>query len=239
MEEFSAPSKKLALVVLEDQYDPVNLEPKQVKEDRVSIEIEKEINDLVDNLNNSIFQLENALEKQHLKDKETSSAIEKIKDKSVFIKNHFDELLIKLDQGILSFADEMQINEETLEKMYRAAKSLYDENQYREAALIFNLLLLLEPNQVAFWEGSGHSEFLAENYKNALIAFTEANVKDPQNPIHNLMVAKCYEQLKEYQKALEIIDQLISRLGNDKALDAFKEQVKEIREEILAKSKQH
>lgn len=235
MEEISAASKKLASQALADDYSPLDLEPKHVKEQRIGIEIQSEINSLVANLNNSISQLENSLKKHNLNNEDTFLAIKKIKEQSDFIKDHFDEFLMKLDRGILSFADEMQIKEETLARLYTAAKTLYDENQYKEAALAFNLLAILEPDQISFWEGLGHAEFLAQNYENALIAFLETSSRDPQNPIHDLMAAKCYEELKEFQKALDALDQINQKLGPEPAFNDFKDQIQAIKEEIFAK----
>lgn len=235
----SPSAKNLATMLVEESYSPTDLEPKKVKEERIGVEIQKGIDETSRNLNMSIVHLENALKKHEFSSEGTSNALIRIKEQAAYIKDHFDEMLQKLEQEQVTFSDTVKVDEDSLDRMYKAAKALYDENLYKEAILVFNLLVLLEPDQPVFWMGLGHAAFISDNYDDALQAFKVASSIEPENPVYELMIAKCHEQLKEYNLAIDVLDQIINRLGKDPEFDSIKEQVREIREEISFKSQNH
>ncbi len=235
----SPAAKQLAVMIVEENYSPTDIEPKKVKEERVSVEIQKGIEEMSRNLNTSISHIENGLKKYELTTDQTNAAMARIKEQANYVKEHFDEMLKKLDEEHVTFSDLVQVDEDSLDRMYKVAKSLYDESMYKDAVLAFNLLVLLEPDQPVFWNGLGHAAFLSENYDNALEAFTVESSLEVDNPICDLMIAKCHEQLKEYHRALDVLDLLIHKLGKDPQFDSVKEQVKEIKEEISVKMQKH
>lgn len=98
------------------------------------------------------------------------------------------------------------VGDETLEKMYQAAKWLYNDKQFKQAAESFGFLTLLNPTRYAFWLGLGNAEFYNKQYEAALLAYAFCCETNPEDPTCHLFSCRCYEQINEIDNAVNALD---------------------------------
>lgn len=116
--------------------------------------------------------------------------------------------------GDVSLQEVAGISSDTMEKLYLAAKHLYDKKKYKESADAFGFLATLNADNYAFWLGLGNSEYLCQNYQNALYALAFAFQANPEDPNCHIISCRCYEELKEYENAVSALDMALYVIGN-------------------------
>jgi len=57
------------------------------------------------------------------------------------------------------------VSEKTFEKMYQAAKQLYNEKQYEQAVNGFGFLILINSQSYSSWLGLANSQFFLKHYE--------------------------------------------------------------------------
>jgi tetratricopeptide (TPR) repeat protein len=87
------------------------------------------------------------------------------------------------------------IAENDLVSIYQLSKHLYDQQLYEEASGAFYLLSLLNPSCGTFWIGLGNSEYFLGNYQEALLGFTFATQTEPDNPLYQILLARCHKAM--------------------------------------------
>ena len=120
-------------------------------------------------------------------------AFERLKD-PLHIKKLVDEG--KTLQEILGYSIE------TMDKFYEAAHSLFQKQQYEEAADAFVFLTTLNPKVHNYWLGLGMSEQLIEEYDAALMAYGMAILTNMENPLPHYHSASCYQALHDKNSAI-------------------------------------
>lgn len=98
------------------------------------------------------------------------------------------------------------VSDETLEKMYQAAKWIYNDKQFKQAAEAFGFLTILNPTRYAFWLGLGNAEFFNKQYEAALLAYAFCCEVNPEDPTCHLFSCRCYEQINEMDNAVNALD---------------------------------
>lgn len=99
---------------------------------------------------------------------------------------------------------------ETMEKFYRAARGLFEQKRFREAADAFVFLTTVNPCVHNYWVALGMSEQSTEEYEAALLAYSMAMVTDPADPLPYYHAALCTYLLGDRESALTALDRAIS-----------------------------
>jgi len=96
--------------------------------------------------------------------------------------------------------------EGTINGFYQAARSLYEQQHYQEAACAFSVLALFSPDSPIFWVGLGNSEYFCHNLEAALMAYAMGARADPKDPICHFFAAHCYEKLNHKDQAVNALE---------------------------------
>jgi tetratricopeptide (TPR) repeat protein len=107
------------------------------------------------------------------------------------------------------------ITDAELEKMYLAAKNLYDQKRYQEAAASFSFLTMINTENSSFWLARGNSEFHMQNYEAALIAYAFVSRVDPDDFYCHIFSCRAYEALEQYENALNALEVALYVLGDN------------------------
>ena len=105
-----------------------------------------------------------------------------------------------------SLQDIAGISNASLEKMYKAAKYLFDQQRFEEAADAFGFLTMLNSQKFAFWLGLGNSEFQLKKYKAALWAYAFVCRVNPADYYSHIFSCRCYEALDELENAMNALE---------------------------------
>ncbi len=108
-----------------------------------------------------------------------------------------------------------EIDDAAINVLYLAAKRLYDEKAYDDAADAFFFLTVLNPLHVVFWLGFANSEFYLQNYNEALAAYKNVQEALPEDLTLRLALCHCYEALGDKENALKMIDLALAVSGDD------------------------
>lgn len=106
--------------------------------------------------------------------------------------------------------------------MYKAAKRLYEQKLFDDAADAFLFLTGLNPRVFAFWLGLGNAEYYSKQLEGALIAYKRLVEIDPLTPSNYLTVSRCYEEIGDPNSAINILDQALSTLEQTEAFTSYK-----------------
>lgn len=104
---------------------------------------------------------------------------------------------------------------QTMEKFYGAACSLFKQELYEESSEAFVFLTTLNPFVYNYWLGLGMSEQLNEEFHGALMAYNMAISVDQENPIPHYHSASCYRAIHDLEKARQSLD-LVLACAKDK-----------------------
>lgn len=124
-------------------------------------------------------------------------ALEKLQDPEA-LRSHLAEG--KTFQEILGYDDD------TMEKFYGAAHSLFQQGRYQDSADAFVFLTTLNPYVHNFWLGLGMSEQRNEEYESALVAYGMATMTDMDNPLPHFHSGICYYLMGEFDTAVGVLD---------------------------------
>jgi len=116
-----------------------------------------------------------------------------------------------------------QVGDALINLLYLAAKRLYDQKAYDDAADAFFFLTGLNPSFSAFWLGMANSEFHRKNYNEALSAFLKVMEGSPQDPSVHLALCHCYEALGDKQSASNMVDLALKSVEENGQEQALKE----------------
>lgn len=103
-------------------------------------------------------------------------------------------------QEILGFS------EETMNKFYTAACTLYEYKRYVDAANAFLFLVTLNPYHYDYWLGLGAATQRCEDYEAAIDAYEMAAICQLESPIPYFHLAKCLFAMHDRESALLAID---------------------------------
>lgn len=106
----------------------------------------------------------------------------------------FTRAILKITSGS-SWRESLHISKQTVDWLYKAAKTLFDEGKYQEAIDAFSFLSWLDSSQYDFWMALGHSCFRSCNYEQAINAYKAASSTIHQEGLPHIYAASCYEAL--------------------------------------------
>ncbi len=79
----------------------------------------------------------------------------------------------------------------------------YNNNNYRDALEAFDFAIAIEPDNEIGWLQKGHCLFYLDLFKDAIVAYEFYLARHENDSNVKLFLAECYENLEEYEIALE------------------------------------
>jgi type III secretion system low calcium response chaperone LcrH/SycD len=117
----------------------------------------------------------------------------------------------------------LNLEDETLEGIYTQAYLFYNQGKYRDAAYLFCILMMLDPNQPKFMLGSGACLHRLEKYEKAAQIYILCSTQDQANPLPHFHAADCYIKLKALPLAEMCLKNAIQCCGDKKEYALIKE----------------
>ena len=227
---FTELANVLAEVLVEQESPSSKMVPKEAQKAKLAHELQKEFVTLKRRLDNGGRWLGSGLEmavKAH-----PEIHLNEVSDDLMKLVYFLDELpanVALLSQGAEqdhSLQEIIGMSDASLEALYKATKHLYEHQQYQEAADCFGVLTMLNPKHALFWIGFGNSEYFCNHFEAALIAYAMAVQADPDDVSPHLYSARCYEQLHQFDNAVNALDIALFVIQDDKEAHAMREQIK-------------
>lgn len=123
-------------------------------------------------------------------------------------------------------------NEATAE-FYLVANQLIEDERYEDAVKAFIFLTTINPYISEFWSGLGLAKQKCNLHEEALFAFSVAFRLEGRNILPYLLAIHCCVDAKEFDRALEIVDEAEEYANEHKGeelMDQFKKDVSAARE---------
>lgn len=98
------------------------------------------------------------------------------------------------------------ISFETYQTIYHLANLFFEKEEFNEAAMIFEVLNLLDGSCYEAWFGAGLCHYHLERWREAAADFSMAMAADPTNILCYTNLAHCYMKMGEHENAIEMID---------------------------------
>ena len=194
----------------EEASKPNQLISKQVHKERLQRKLDDEFSTLKKRLESGSSHIMNKMIAFSKDDKEMFSEevvndLTKLMTLATTMSTHQAEFIEQLSQE-KSLIDIAHVSHSTFEKMYQAAKALYTEKQFSEAADAFGFLTILDSQNYSCWLGLAHAEFFAHNWEQALFSYAFCCHLNPQDPTCHIYSSRCYEEVHELDNAINAID---------------------------------
>lgn len=122
----------------------------------------------------------------------SKEVIDKIKNRNLLQKEIAEGASL---QEIFNFSDE------AMDSFYKAARHLFEKQNYKEAADAFFFLTHLNPYVSTYWLGLGMSEHLGEDYHAALMAYSMTALLDTEDPLPHYHLGNCYKSIGDLENA--------------------------------------
>lgn len=139
--------------------------------------------------------------------------------------------------GDISLQEIAKVSNKTMDKLYLAAKYLYDQQQFKESADAFGFLTAINSSNYAFWLGLGNSEFLLKNFEAALYALSFACQANPEDPNCHIIACRCYEELGEIDNAINALDVALFVIGYRQEFADWRPKIEAEQQRLRIKSK--
>ncbi len=127
-----------------------------------------------------------------------------------------------LKRGIMP-KEMLKIGPETIEGLYLQAYTIYNQGKFRDAAYIFIVLILLDPNEPKFQLGSAACLHRMGKYEKAAQIYLICSALDQSNPIPHFHAADCYIKMKALPLAEMCLKNAITCCGEKKEYEVIKE----------------
>jgi len=101
-----------------------------------------------------------------------------------------------------TYQDFTQLTPESMEAIYMVAYNLYNGAKYDEAEKVFRLLSMLNHFEKRYWTGLGACREMQKKYDDALKAFGFLVLLDMEDPMPQLLCAKCFMALGKVDDAM-------------------------------------
>ncbi len=102
------------------------------------------------------------------------------------------------------------MSDETLEALYQAAKSIYEQKRYEDAVDAFVFLTTINETRYPFWFALGNALYFCKNFDAACRAYTMAAELNPTDSTCLIFMSKCYEELCDFNNAVRVLDQALT-----------------------------
>ncbi len=117
----------------------------------------------------------------------------------------------------------LKIGDETLEGIYTQAYLFYNKGDFKDAAYLFVILMMLDPMEPKYALGSGACLHRLGKYEKAAQVYLLSSSRDPQNPLPHFHAADCYIKLKALPLADMCLKNAINCCGDKKEYELIKE----------------
>lgn len=152
---------------------------------------------------------------------------------SVFAQ-HPEQYLTIVSSG-KTLQEAFELDDEGLERLYGAAKYIYEQQHYSESGAAFSVLTLLSPNNHTFWIGLANSEYFCRNFEHALVAYAMAAHCNPHDPLCHLFSSHCYESMGQKQLALNALDLALVSIGEQEHYATWRQKIIEQKARLAKK----
>jgi tetratricopeptide (TPR) repeat protein len=119
--------------------------------------------------------------------------------------------------------------EETMKVLDRAVATIYESKEYEKASAVYTFLSYLDPGESTYWVGYGNSEFFLAHYSNALKGYETAVANAPDYVPYQFYLAHCYKELKQIDKAIDIVDQSLENIKKNSSPKEWKETAEQLK----------
>ena len=166
--------------------------------------------------------------------KQVAEALEKIKGK--YPKEEEQNLVAILTDVIehgKSLKDALKYTPEMLEEIYAIAQRNFASGNYKEASLLFNVLISLDDSQARYYMGAGACAHMQKRYKDAVTYYQVCSHLDSDDPLPAYHAADCYMHLDDPGSAYKSITLAFLQSGNNPKYRQIKERASLMQNKIL------
>jgi type III secretion system low calcium response chaperone LcrH/SycD len=158
------------------------------------------------------------------------------------LKSSTEEVVKKIYLEGVRPKDAMEINDETMEGIYQIGCELYSSGKFDDARKIFALLRFLDGTQFKYVFSQALCYHRSNDFVNAAACYAFSAMMNPEDPWPLMRVAECYLSLNLPDLALEILNDVIERSGENPEYEEIKERAQlmreKIKQELLEKEKE-
>jgi type III secretion system low calcium response chaperone LcrH/SycD len=165
---------------------------------------------------------------------QVTEALERIKGK--YPKEDEQKLIAILTDVIehgKSLKDALKYTPEMLEEIYGIAQRNFASGNYKEASLLFNILISLDDTQAKYFMGAGACSHMQKKYKDAVAYYQVCSHLDITDPLPAYHAADCYLQLDDPGSAFKSISLAVLQSENNPQYRQIKERAKLMQDGIL------
>lgn len=225
-EGFAALAAVMAHVIIEEDSGQNALLPKKVQKEILAQTLTTELIGLKRRLESGakcFMKTLEVLSKEHpeINLENVAADFEKLTQYCSTFEENVEEFETAVEEG-KSIQELAGMSWATIEALDLAAKRLYDEKRYADAADCFCILTILKPQEITFWLGFGNAEYFSQHYEAALMAYALAVHANPDDPAPHLYSSKCYEELKQIDNAINALDLALYVIRDEKNRDQLK-----------------
>ena len=134
--------------------------------------------------------------------------------------------------------DAMAMDPRTVEATYAQAYHHYNTGQFKEAARLFQFLVLIDATEPKFGLGLAACHQMLEEYQNALQFYGVVEIIDPENPIPHFHSSDCYEKMGLSGAAIAELEMTVELCGTQPHYSTMKERalltIKSLQEKLPA-----
>jgi tetratricopeptide (TPR) repeat protein len=128
-----------------------------------------------------------------------------ISDEAIQKMNDEEMLNRALEEG-KTFQELFGFSDAIVVEFYEAAKNVLEQNRFEDAVSAFLFLTGLNPNVADFWMGMGMAQQKNNEFDAALNSYTIAIELEGNKIFPYILTAQCCMEIKNFQKALEVIE---------------------------------
>ena len=227
-------TSSVADVLVEESYTPNQVIPKQTQKERLQQQLDQEFSVFTKRIKDGVKQIMQSMVKLELVSAATIQDLNRLLELSQNFVVDNTKLVAQLKQE-KSLQEIVKISDCTLDKLYMAAKHLYDQKQYTQSANAFYLLTILNPKRYSFWLGLANSEYFTHNFQLALIAYANCCQVNPNDPICHIFSSRCYEELKEGKLAINALDLALFVINDKPQYAHLSQQITQEKQRLIKK----
>jgi type III secretion system low calcium response chaperone LcrH/SycD len=168
---------------------------------------------------------------------DVNKLIASLGDVAYLIGDHIQETLSialnGLNKGIMP-KNVLNLPPDTVEQIYTKAYNFYNQGKYKEASIIFQLLILLDPTVPKYMLGSAACLHRMELYEKAAQVYLLTAALDPENPLLHFHASDCYMKLHAPELALLELKNTIACAKDKQEFQIVKERAMMMLETVQA-----
>ena len=166
--------------------------------------------------------------------KQVTDALEKIRGQySKEDEQKLIAILTDVFEHEKSLKDALNYSSEMLEEVYGIAQRNFASGNYKEASLLFNVLISLDDSEAKYFMGAGACSQMQKKYADAITYYQVCSHLDNTDPLPAYHAADCYLQLNNPGSALKSITLAFLQSGNNPQYKQIRERSLLIRDKIL------